>query len=127
MSGPYLGKNWGRKIVVASAVSAGMLGADGARRYHVTPRQLCGIPPADYQPPQPKPVVAPVLGISTKGVVLAPPATAAMALAIPGDEPAAQRAGQVFSVHPDCAGDRPLLDLADRALYPGRWSLAAEP
>ena len=84
-SGPYLGKNWGRKIVVASAVSAGMLGADGSKaRYHVVPKQLCGIPPADYQPPQPKPVVAPVLGISTKGVVLAPPATAAMALAIPG-------------------------------------------
>jgi len=89
MSAPYPKRNWGRKIVVVSAVGAGLLGADEARRYHVVPKQLCGIPPANYQPPQPKPVVAPVIAISTVGVMLPPPLTtstaaAATSLRIPG-------------------------------------------
>jgi hypothetical protein len=128
MSGPYLGKNWGRKIVVASAVSAGMLGADGARRYHVVPKQLCGIPPADYQPPQPKPVVAPVTGISTVGVVLAPPTKAAMSLAIPGATRQPSVRTKYFQFIPTtlvidhCSISRIALYIQDD----GRWRLSLE-
>jgi hypothetical protein len=81
MSESNLVKFWRRKVVVVSAVSAGILGADEVRRYHVLPKTICGIPPADYQPPHPKPIVAPVVVISSVGVLLPAPAVPASAAA----------------------------------------------
>jgi hypothetical protein len=74
MQEPPKGKQWSRKIVVASAFGAGIIGADDVRRYHVVPKQLCGIPPANYQPPQPRPAVAPIVAVSSLGQLLTLPA-----------------------------------------------------
>jgi hypothetical protein len=76
-------------LLIAALTVGGAATGDGVRRYHARPQQRCGIPAAPYQPPQPPPVVAPVLAISQVGhlITLPPPAQTddtAMSLKIAG-------------------------------------------
>jgi hypothetical protein len=63
-------------LAIGAGAGAGVVGADGVRHYHVKPKTLCGIPPADYQPSHPPPVVAPVTAISEVGFVITAPLAA---------------------------------------------------
>jgi hypothetical protein len=88
MSERYTRQSLARNVIATSAICAGIVGADKVRHYHVAPKQLCGVPPADYQPPHPPPAVVPVIAISGLGQILTPPATlasatAAMSLKVP--------------------------------------------
>jgi hypothetical protein len=83
------GKQLGRSLIATLAIGAGIVSADGVRHYHVKPQRLCGVPPAEYQPPRPPPVVVPVVAVSSVGYVLTPPLTQAslkeaMSLQVPG-------------------------------------------
>lgn len=84
-----------RRVITCLAAMAAATAAAGAgvRRYHARPTPLCGLPAADYQPPQPPPAALPSLLVSSPGVVINPPppavanGAAAMSLQIadPGD------------------------------------------
>jgi hypothetical protein len=135
MAGIFEPKNLGRTTVAALAASAGIVTADGVRYYHVSPQQLCGIPPADYQPPQPPPAVVPVIALSSKGQVLAqpvtpPPAARPMSLQIPGTTaaPATRVKSYQFSQSTlavdHCSISRMALTIQDNGLW--RLSLQAD-
>jgi hypothetical protein len=67
-----------RWLLSAATLGAGVAtvaaaAGPGVRRYHVRPQVLRGLPPYDYQPPQPPPVVAPVYALSEVAVPLGPP------------------------------------------------------
>jgi hypothetical protein len=59
----------GRRFLIG-ALGLTLTGA-GVRRYHAKPQRLCGIPNADYQPPQPPPAAATVVAVSEVGLPLA--------------------------------------------------------
>jgi hypothetical protein len=135
MRSPFQGKNVGRNLLATLAMGAGVLGADGIRHYRVSPRPLCGIPPADYQPPQPPPAVRPMIAISQVGFVLAPPATpslpaAPMSLQINGQPVSPIPRVKVFQFVPTgmqidhCSISRMALTIQDNGFW--RLSLQAD-
>ncbi|HWE38410.1 MAG TPA: hypothetical protein VG406_17695 [Isosphaeraceae bacterium] len=80
---------WRIMILVAALAVASAAAEAGVRRHRARPTPLCGLPPADYQPPQPPPAAVPALLVSSPGVPLDPPpaaadGAAAMSLQIPG-------------------------------------------
>jgi hypothetical protein len=64
---------WRIVMLVAATALASAAADAGVRRYRARPAPLCGLPPADYQPPQPPPAAVPVLLVSSKGVPVDPP------------------------------------------------------
>jgi|GEM_PF-2270702 len=130
MSARYLGKNLTRNLTATLAIGAGIVGADGVRHYHVKPKQLCGIPPADYQPPHPPPAVVPVVLVSSVGHVIMPPAkpltgTTAMSLQIQAENANQSPRVKVFQFVPTamqidhCSISRIAFSMQDN----GQWRL----
>ncbi|HKM56488.1 MAG TPA: hypothetical protein VJY33_23995 [Isosphaeraceae bacterium] len=133
MSAKQWSKAWKGSLIALIVSSAGIVSAEGVRHYRVKPKQLCGIPPADYQPPQPPPAVVPVVAVSAVGHVLTPPVnpltgTAAMNLQIPGAVANPSPRIKVFQFVPSalqidhCSISRIAFSLQDN----GQWRLSLQ-